>query len=230
MESLSIYKKKESLEKQTINALELTKDQENSLMQKIEKNNGTIRVFVHPYYNHPNMTYGWTGKYEPEKRDKMQEVMERFIANQDENQSPLFIFEEFKKMDDLKNKLKNKLGRDIYTVPTQPNTSTPSTDVSYPDDWQIEASLSWEKLRTKFRKWNVKKITIGGQSLAVDFNSEIDGSNPYEIAGCVGSAIDYLEDDFEIEVSKFSYPTDRKQYSHYRNFEDKYYKNDESND
>jgi hypothetical protein len=212
MESFHFESKKEKPE--LINAFELSENQESTLRYIIEKNHGAIRVFIHPFYPQGNMNLGELGNIDPKDHEVMQKGFSKLIEIQDNEQTPLFIFEEDKRIPELTSKIGDVIGRNIYIIPTLQDTSAPYYKESMSDDANMNQSPKlWEDLSKIFRDWGVERITLGGQSMAIDFDEE--DSSPYSYDGCAGLAYQKLKNNFNIEISRFSYPMHRKEFNSY---------------
>ena len=66
----------------------------------------------------------------------------------------------------------------------------------------------------------MQKITLAGQSLALSFDEDGFYDSSYQFEGCAGQALSELEDNFDIQVSRFSYPLKRKDYNYYKKLND----------
>lgn len=72
---------------------------------------------------------------------------------------------------------------------------------------------NWNALKEKLRAYGVQKILIGGMYFKVQpAGSNQEGAPEEAFTQCVGVTINYLRDDFEIEVSNFTVPDGRKEY------------------
>lgn len=218
MESFSFPEKKETSNKKIINAFEFSPREELKLKESIHLNSGTIRVFIHPYYS-ADMYLGDSGTIDRNDQKIMQDGFEKLIKIVGDEKTPIFVFEEKNHIQDLNTHLKTLLGRNIYLIPTQKDTSTPYLNEITVKDFFDEDEKAWNHLRDKFKEWGVEKITLGGQSLAMEFDEETLSNNPYQFEGCAGQAIFELKDTFNVEVSRFSYPIHRNQYNKYRNYD-----------
>lgn len=213
MESFHFENKKEL--PKLINAFEFSSIQESKLKEVIKKNKGVVRLFVHPFYPQENMNLGELGTIDPKDLEVMQKGFHKLIEVEGNEQTPLFIFEEQQRIDDLSDRIKDKIGRNVYIIPTLKDTSAPYYKDYMPDDSNIhQSNKSWEDLCNTFEKWGIKKITLAGQSMAIDFDEE--DFEPYSYDGCAGLAYSKLQKNFDVEISRFSYPMHRKEFMDYK--------------
>lgn len=200
---------KEFLENRILDFLELSENQEELLKERIEKNKGLIRVFIHPYYEDDK---NW--KENPKRIKKLKSInsaIQRILSLSDEETPPVLFFEEQGKIPILKDKIKSlkSLQNKTYIVPTYPDSSEPKLtpkDFS-PDKEKREPEESWKTVVDKLKAFRIKKILISGMELHIGRGDRVPKG---ELFGCVGWAADRLSKDFKVEFSNLVFPEDRK--------------------
>lgn len=227
--------KQESKEKSKGQCLELfnLSDREfEKLNQKIEKDNGLIRLFVHPEF--ADYAEYDAFKKDPEVSRRFMQIekgFRRLINSSSSDKKPAIIILEAMKTsilplgpyydkyikaleedsDFFKNATKNyQPEKDIYIVPTR--THSPDPVLIYAKN-EEEA---WQEFIDILKKLGVKKINIGG--------AELDYSEDYVkdklkqdksinintlLAGCLGKTIHKLNDHFDLHVSALAIPKGR---------------------
>jgi hypothetical protein len=174
----------------------LNEEEQQKLIQDIAKSNGVIRVFIHPYYdiNH-RIDHN-------DETAHIRKWLEYMAASNSDKQPPVFIFEEFNRVNELNSKLNETVGQNsVILVKTYRNDPMPVC-ASGEEGSMWKQLMAWKKLRKKFKELGVRRIIIGGMRLEVD---------PENIYGCVGNAARNLESDFEIIISYLSAPHSRRE-------------------
>ncbi len=217
------------------NFLELSESEYNALREKVEKNGGLVRVVVHPFYPH-NFDYDEsrfsTEQIEglEKKRKKYEEFIaatERLFNTDPDKNPPILVFEEEFNLETYKDSYMGRNYRnEPYVIPTFTDRPVPQFDKNEtPLNKNYDEDKSWDKLREMLKGAGVKKIIIGGTQLRFFTTGELkewfiqemeahkkveelkDGEKlGCELSGCVGSAINELSKDFEIEISNLAFP------------------------
>lgn len=186
-----------------VDFLTLSQKQENLLRQRIEENQGLIRIFVHPHFEKLPLTIS------PEKNDRMKVMnlaLQRMIALPGEKIPPIFFFEEEGEIPRLERIIKSiGLKNKIYTIPTFPLSPEPS--IIGMNQGESEEK-NWGIIIEKLKSAGVKKIIIGGTK----FLTYVLEPDEVKFLGCVGEAMNRLSRDFDIEVSHLSFPHNRKNF------------------
>ncbi|MES2315422.1 MAG: hypothetical protein V4486_01665 [Patescibacteria group bacterium] len=190
----------------------LTPQETLELKDRIEKNNGIVRIMVHPYYiaqkkmDDPDVLE----YYHLERIPTVERGFEKILKTK--SQTPTILFESY----DMVNRTKHiiepilkKASNQIYLVETHPADPLPYFGSS-PETEGQEWALFIEKLKTL----GVKRIIVGGMNLWTDpLNTTGD------LEGCVGRTIDVLRNHFEVQTSSLASPDSRKNFKKPDNFE-----------
>jgi len=217
----------------TINIVTISETQTQRLQSRVAASNGLIRIFVHPFFEqywdrHCYRDHVENGTYP--KIDAIKSGLERILSLPPEKTPPVFILEELERMDQTAatiSSMNSTSGNEVYFVPTQRTRSQPKfTDISVLDD---DNGKNWKKLADIFTSLGVRKAIVGGSRLTVHyiddprvltddkettaFAKQLEKSGALytnvDIHRCVGSAIAYLSNYFDVEVSTLAHPHSR---------------------
>lgn len=205
---------KEPKEPNFLNFFELSEAQLRLLQERVEKSNGLVRIFVHPYIVSK-------GQEMPEKDQKMFDAMDRSIRRilniSDEGRPPLLIFEERSKVEKLTRELSEVGSGRTYIVPTFDASPEPK-----PEEHSVNSSRdigsNWSLLVQKFKQVGIKKAIIGGMFFSVKvkkYDTSKDASPEkakIDMDLCVGRIAKILSRQFTIEISNLGWPMSRKEY------------------
>jgi hypothetical protein len=197
---------KERVQKrELINFDNLSEAQLLELRQSLEKSNGRIIAFIHPYF--PERGSVWTdiGGADPADLAKMRGFLKKLSLVENKKGPPMLIFEEAEKVGVLEHNLPTVFSKKVYVVPTEPSEPTPEKG-------------GWEELRKKLKGLGAKEVIIAGMNLVVSFPDHADYP---ELAGCVADAAKEFSKDFKITVSQFVYPNTKDDYYKYSGSEGK---------
>ncbi|MFZ2188289.1 MAG: hypothetical protein WAV73_01860 [Candidatus Moraniibacteriota bacterium] len=182
-----------------VNFQELSQEQEEWLRERIEKSEGGIIAFIHPYYPKKESIHTDIGFASADSLKGMREALKRLLAGQKEGHPPIFIFHDARKMAELENLLKADLSAPALVVGTHADDSTPEQG-------------SWEALFEKLKSVGTRKVTLAGMNLVISWP---DGDGEPELAGCVMEAAKEFSKEFQVSVSRRVYPNSREDYSAY---------------
>lgn len=216
---------------------EMDPEEKEILKAKVEKSDGLVRIFIHPFYSRVS------DNFKDVKRDPaaVEEGMVRIINSSDERTPPLFLFEQQMQIEDSEAILADVLEsshNDLYLVPTQVNSANPKMSKSGEGDSTAARAKAWTELRSLFREVGVKKIIIGGMHMKIEpvpsrfktgagyhpkakhflmneaFRRQREKkgarSTDYYITQCVGEAAQQLSS-FDLEISGMTFPDSRKE-------------------
>ena len=185
-----------------LNFLELFEYQEEIFRQRIKKNQGLVRIFIHPYYE-DIVSWNRESKHST-KIESMHLIIQRILALPDDRTPPILFFEEFHKLsilDDIIRSMKI-VQNTSYVISTHASTSEPKrTFLDYSEGKQSSEKRNWQVVVNKLKVLGVTKILIGGMYLSIGMD---------KLGSCVGSAINRLSEDFHVEISSRVFPEDRK--------------------
>ena len=210
---------------------EMSEAQLDKLKGNIEKNDGHVICFIHPYYNKAaNIQYG--SKKVNEKRYAAMQAGFKALVEDGTRHTPLFIFEENSKIE----KLKKTLGKFTNINPLTYIVATQSRDAE-PTYHDASGQQGWIPFKEIFKKLGVQAVEIGGANLTytgtVDQNKsaaeQFPEIFPNELAylrkegipkhigkprfyECVAIAIVKLYKDFEVFLSDYTYPHGNQEY------------------
>lgn len=198
---------------ETRNLLELGEKDKQELQKRLDAWDGSLRIFVHPFYVENSYYKGTHHLFEG--HEKPGKYLKKMANMEAERTPPLVILAEYTKIPKLKKELQGALQK-IYIVPTEAND---------PQIFRATDSLEdpEKKLRDTLAELGTRRILIGGEFLWADPNTLEDRANlrfperfdfedqrPH-LSGCVGKAVSILKDDrFIIELSNFAYPDSYK--------------------
>ncbi len=201
------------LNPRSLDLLELTFEERRKLKERIDRNKGLIRIFVHPMYEK------WRGneKYylaDPHCRRLVEiEVgLGKLLSLPEENTPPILIMEEVMFVQSLQNWFENNPHgtprSDVYFVKTLQNDPTPPTGLNRPDAWRM--------FREFLRGLGVQKILIAGCRLEVSHCKQDWTLKGPWISSCVGIAASYLWNkkggEFEMGFSALIDPKGSRRY------------------
>lgn len=197
-----------------------------ALRERVIKNNGLIRVFIHPYFTE----YGESQERDrQEGRDSFPDSIDlkgaelafkRILSLKPEKTPPILVFIGAASIDDFLDQYKDTITDKLYIIPTREYSPTPLTPEFYPKnpskDPFAELDLSeeykdkreeigWQETAKRLKKLGVKKIIIGGAELYLGEKKE----GPHY--GCLGNSVDHFSKEFEVDVSGLSWPEGRKE-------------------
>lgn len=191
-----------------LNFLELSEYQKEIFRQRIKKNQGLVRIFIHPYYEH---VASWVRESKhPTKIESIHLIIQRILALPDDRTPPILFFEEYHRLsilDDIIRSMKI-VQNTSYIVPTYISMSEPKhTPLDDSEGKQSSEKRNWQVVVNKLKALGVTKILIGGMYLFIAKNGTTIMN---KFGGCAGSAINRLFEDFDIEISSRVFPEDRK--------------------
>jgi len=205
-----------------VDIAKISPDQTNRLRERVATSNGSIRAFIHPFYENNVKTQCYrdhlNGMYP--KIDDVSIGLHRLLHLQPNKTPPIFVFEEQRWFDQTAERILEmniESGNIAYMVPTQRDTSSPRFS---PIDTYDENEKNWRKLILYFHEIGIQKILIGGMRLTITSYSEFDSHNQKSkdlnskdwrdqgifFSLCVGNAFNHLVDDFEVDISYLTHP------------------------
>lgn len=216
------------------------KDEKELLRLRIEKKNGSILLFVHPFYQdyYNRLRFDSDSDSDSEVvgyRNPKIERLQHFIyfllqKELPNNLSPLIIFEEQKRIRETEERLASYIQDDrqrIYMVPTHSDSPDPIIKGEY-------SIRSWYKLIDLFKELGIQRIVIGGMHLALERNNFLNFTEQddwyvkqrqdkykkigiknveklnYSIFPCVGKTAAWFSKDFDVRISRFTSPKCRR--------------------
>ena len=187
------------------------------LKRRINKSNGLVRVFIHPYYSKNNG--------ETTAETKSSKGLDSIISSSSEKTPPVIVFEESSMVEKTTEHLVEALGQShakTILVETNDKTSNPKTEAMGTEKER------WASVINILIQLGVKKVLIGGEKLEIiggdllnfidkDFDQfkirrALEGAQNtnYSFFGCVGQAIKYFEQfGIAVEISNLSHPESR---------------------
>ncbi len=207
----------EQLKSKVLSLENLSDDERKKLQERIKSWKGSVRVFVHPFYeeydeedfdiakpkivSRKEHTYYKVFNEEHTEEDKlrrkeaMQQILIQFIDAPAGKVPPIFIFEEEGNLDGFINILNSRLSHipseSLYTISTLSTRPTPLWGKNF-------ISEELEKLK-------IKEFLIAGTYLELD--DDKDGTEYYQ--KCVGGVIRMLAKIGNVELSSLAYPHSR---------------------
>lgn len=184
---------------------ELTSEEVVDLKERVDKWNGVIRVFVHPFF----IEHGYakqTHHHFP-NQERTGNVLKRLVSKHESKTPPILILQESESIDKAGKELEKSSQR-VLIVQTVEN------------DPDLDHGRSFDDLKEFLKKIGVKRVLVGGQFLFIDAE-EVDNNDGtlviperygYEdmepwLGGCTGKAINGIRDpNYTIEISHTSYP------------------------
>lgn len=152
----------------------LTEPETEALRQEIAKNNGVIRIFIHPFSRSSDPETG----HDLKKDDRVIKILRKVFKSK--LSPPTFILEEHHLMSIWDNpKILEKLAVNIYTIPTISNHGFPILDTSrftkgydtpteLSKDYMQKVARQFITMLMTFKFLGVKKIILGGRNLEWD--------------------------------------------------------------
>ena len=192
----------------------LTPDDLEVLRKSIEKNNGNIRVFIHPWYSE----FAGFGSYTLVAPKRGLENQSKFaikgffkvIFSENLKNVPVFIFEEERNMDVFVESLKNQVDigdikSNVIIIPTKPDESTPYLSNSVNKD-----EKPWDWSNKFLSNLGVRAILLGGMNLSITkrISERINKEYPM-LEECVSDFYYHHLENFDIEFSSFTHPNNR---------------------
>jgi len=192
-----------------LDIFEMTDDEKKELKERIAQWEGTLRVFVHPFF----IKHGYaeqTHHHFP-GQERTGTMVKRIVAKEADQTPPVLILQEAKTIKRLAEELE-EASQVILIARTVDN------------DPDLEYGRDFEDLKKLFVELGVKRLLVGGQFLYIDEQEVEEGSDAIEIpenygyenmepwlGGCTGKAIKNLKDpQYKIYISYSSYPDNLK--------------------
>lgn len=198
-----------------VNIFEL-KDKEISLLrQRIEKWDGLVRIFIHPYYYTLGKKETYINDEVTKKFALIDTGIRKMLSLPTEKTLPIIIFEEWSKIKKLKKRLSKKLFNTAYIVPTYIGTSEPKIlgqDRTFRSDLKSNKEISWNGIIENLTMLGVKKILIGGM-----YFKSLKSAEGIEFYECVGEAVEYLDKSFKVDMSNLTLPEGRESFQKRQN-------------
>ncbi len=207
----------------------LSSEDAGRLRDRINAFNGLIRIFIHPYYERIRGNLLSRPPYptaEVAKKKELHYVLSRMAKLDSDKTPPIFLFEEAAGIDRLRERFREELQNEIYVVPTQDGRPEPKVE----DNPGLEknpdiSKRNWDAFRKVLKGVGVQRILIGGMYFEVDptrTKEKFSDMRDPALAQCVGVAVNFLQDEFQIELSNLTVSEGesqkgRKEYLNYRN-------------
>lgn len=169
--------------------LELSKEEVAKLIERIDKFDGTIRLFVHPLfgylYKNSEEDSGMSDSDYKEAARKSVTATMKVLSAKPEDTPPVLVFEEdqmFESSSKLYNKIADVSGQDYYLVETHHNKSTPRIAKTAENDDRefLGDPESWSIFIEILKQLGVKKIIAGGASFRMKQISDEDEKEFHE--------------------------------------------------
>jgi hypothetical protein len=202
---------------------ELSEKGEESLRTEVEKFDGTVRIFIHPYFDlyyyfPPHLQYQLAHSV---NRHRTFNGIEKLLSAEDKKVPPILVFEEKDNISETQGMLLDSVNgvKKIYIVPTHEMDPEPLIEEEDSEELD-EAALksrresNWNVLIEQLKKLGVIRVLIGGAYLTVqptEDQMDLDRTDRrnYIYSGCVEEAAKRFKKAFEIQYSFFSYPHTR---------------------
>ncbi len=198
----------------------LSEEKKEELENRLKKWEGQMRVVVHPFFETYRSEDAKAQNYfkdvekdNPGAVAKKKEIERAFIEMlkmDREKTPPVFIFEEGKYLEKLKDRLVADVGvtmnNDLYIVPTEQEDSMPIEGKGNGHDMGYYGN--WSSLARHLKGLGAKKAIIGGMYLGMNQNN-IYGPDFSYYEKCVGKAITGLSEKLDVQVSALAYPNSR---------------------
>jgi hypothetical protein len=166
-------------------------------------------ALVHPYFKASNLGDGISITERPVEDAHKQ--TSNFLKNATDKGPPIFLFQGGEDWDDAQKKAQKYLadaGSTIYVVATYPASPEPRFHSETIDNLskisKIHQSEHWQGLANRMEDVGVKKLVVGGIYFGVSQRPEQD------TVGCVNSFIAHMEKSFQIKLSNFTWPSNRR--------------------
>ncbi len=195
-----IHKETKEKAKYVYDIFKLTEEEKEALRARVLESKGLARIMVHPYYiaqkrmHDPDVLQ----HYDLNRVGIVENGFKRILETG--SNTPVVLFEAHGMVSHTVgkiNKFLEKSKNSIYLVPTYPDNPRP-----YFPNYRYSGE-EWHKLIELLKDLGIKKLIIGGMLLHNVYNQD-------SLMGCVGTTVNKLSDDFEVQVSSISSPESRK--------------------
>lgn len=200
---------------------DLTKEEKKELAEKVESFKGTVRLFVHPFYDlhHPSFPGDDIESADAGKSELVRIGLGR-ILKKSVSAPPIFVLEEAEKMKEAADFLvavpgiEPKQNNPVYLIPSFPTSAEPfisnpidlysGTNVvdNYKRKFQERHSFNFRELAERLKTLGVTRVLVGGMFLTIS-------ENDLYVSQCVGDAIRSLNPYFQVKISNFTSPSGR---------------------
>lgn len=192
-----------------IDIFDLSEVEKQNLIDLIKRNDGLVRLFVHPYYALDEIHC----QEIIDDQRRIDGMIQKILVQGKENRPPVIIMEGYNSIEELYNYLKGFNEDDVYIAPTYFGTSQP-----YPNAGSLKTSSdkvedcpNWQQFIELLQGLGVQRILIGGQYLSV-LGMQHVRRDAIRYGRCLGHAINNLRSEFEIKLSNASTIT-RKEFT-----------------
>lgn len=230
----------EGLQRKPVNFFEMDEKGKSALKERISAANGTVRIFVHPYwsdyseYTPPEDKEGKPAYPESIDLKKAEEAFKRIISDTSKDTPPVVLLLNASTIDSFSEEWVSLASRPFYVVPTLENDPAPITPEFMPEDisergfgpWNYDLRLEGflDPDPTKRRKKMNELEQVGWERLIsqmkeLGVRKVLVGGMEFYAAhedqehhgGCAGATVNELRRDFNVDLSALSWPQGRKE-------------------
>lgn len=229
----------EVLQGKPVNFFEMDEKDKVDLKERISAANGTVRIFVHPYWAEYRRLFPSPEKEREPIFQKGVDLKEaekafgRILSNKSAGSPPVILFLEAPDIKGFQEQWGSLNNRDFYAVPTLESNPDPITPEFMPEDisersfsyWNMVLKLEWSPDPAKKHKKIRELAKAGWERLisqmkelgvrkvligGMEFYASSEVENPH--GGCAGETFEKLKEaGFQVELSALSWPQGRKE-------------------
>jgi len=176
----------------------LSEEERQALISRIQESDGVVRVLVHPYYSlHEIHCQG-----QIDDLGRIDGMLHKILGRKKDDRPPVIIMEGYQTINELYNLLREFNQDDIYIAPTFCDTAQPypsAESLQYPIEKE-KTSPNWQEYIDLLTGLGVRQILIGGQYLSIN-NMQHMRTDENRYSRCVGFAINNLRKNFDLRIS-----------------------------
>lgn len=166
-----------SIAKGIPNLLKLSSSESEVFTQQIENSNGTVRFWVHPFFNNEDVKRGLISGADLKLLTEQRKALVRLLKSKSDQILPIIILLEgglpYKRGREFIQKVVSSETKDkIYVIPTYKKNPKPITSYSGQEEWDYSNTSQtdtgepgWSALLDLLEKSGVKKVLLGGENL-----------------------------------------------------------------
>ena len=179
----------------------LAEEERQELVNRIQENDGVVRVLVHPYYS----LHEIHSQNQVDDLERIDGMLHKILERKKTDRPPVIIMEGYQTIEELYKLLREFNQDDVYIAPTFCDTAQPYPS---PDSLQYSTekekdSPNWPEFINLLEELGVKRILIGGQYISVNSMQHLrTEENRY--GRCVGFVINHLRKNFDLKISNAS--------------------------
>jgi hypothetical protein len=199
---------KENPDSRMLNVFNISPENKDILKKEVEKWDGFVHIFVHPYYRYGaegrNNYYLNESDNKPEdSSEELWEFLKTILA--EEPRYPVFLFEErWKEFDGIINAIVAQINHgNTYLVPTWSGSPTPFIEnqpiPQSQEDVDKNRDDAWKKIKHFFQEIGVKSIYVDGCYLD-KVKEPVSDDALKNLRNCVGATLQNLSSNGEFEI------------------------------